>query len=327
MECRGVEGSMTSRYILKRLGQGILIIFFLSIMSFLIINAAPGDPAVAIYGGKADRLTNSERSRIVKNYGLDRPVMERYIKWSGQMIKGDMGISYIEGRSVSEILKEKIPNTMVLFINSILLISLISMILGLKAGFNEGSIWDKLLSTLSIIFYSIPPFWLALIFILVFSVYTGWLPSSGNMSIDGEGSVLDVLKHAILPIAVIVITHVGAYSRFIQEKVKEEDKSYYVMVARANGVLEKKIRKGITKNAVVPFMNYLGITIPTFFSGSVMIETVFSWPGLGMLTVKAANSRDYPLLMGAIFITGVLVVLCMIVTDIIEIIVNPHLRK
>lgn len=248
----------------KEIRTGYIDYIFLSIISFLIINAAPGDPAVAIYGGKADRLTNSERARIVKNYGLDRPVMDRYIKWSGQMIKGDMGISYIEGRSVSEILKEKIPNTMVLFINSILLISLISMILGLKAGFNEGSIWDKLLSTLSIVFYSIPPFWLALIFILVFSVYTGWLPSSGNMSIGGEGSVLDVLKHAILPIAVIVITHIGAYSRFIQEKVKEEDKSYYAMVARANGVLEKKIRKGITKNAVVPFINYLGITIPTF---------------------------------------------------------------
>ncbi len=264
MECRGVEDSMTLTYILKRLGQGLLIIFFLSIISFFIINAAPGDPAVAIYGGKADRLTNLERDRIVKNYGLDKPVIKRYIKWFAQMIKGDMGISYIEGRPVSQILKEKIPNTAVLFINSILLISLISMILGLKAGFNEGAVWDKLLSALSIIFYSIPPFWLALIFILVFSVYTGWLPSSGNMSIDGEVSILDMLKHAILPITVIVITHVGAYSRFIQEKVKEEKKSYYVMVARANGVLENKIRKGITKNALVPFINYLGITIPTF---------------------------------------------------------------
>ncbi|WP_251860185.1 ABC transporter permease [Clostridium sp. Marseille-Q2269] len=318
---------MTLRYIFKRLGQGILIIFFLSIISFLIINAAPGDPAVAIYGGKADRLNNVERSRIIKNYGLDRPLIERYIKWTGEMIKGDMGISYIEGRPVSEILKEKVPNTMVLFINSIFLISLISIILGLKAGFNEGSIWDKLLSVLSIVFYSIPPFWLALIFILVFSVYGGLLPSSGNMSVDGDGSFLDVAKHAILPISVIVITHVGAYSRFIQEKVKEENRSYYAMVARANGSLENNIRRGITKNALIPFINYLGITIPTFFSGSVMIETVFSWPGLGMLTVKAANSRDYPLLMGAIFITGVLVVLCMIVTDIIEIILNPHLRK
>lgn len=318
---------MTLRYFIKRLFQGILVIFFISIISFFIINAAPGDPAAAIYGGRADRLTQSERIRIVQNYGLDKPIIERYIKWSGQMISGDMGISYIEGRQVGKILKERIPNTMVIFISSIFLITIFSILLGLKAGFNEGSLWDKPLSGLSVIFYAIPPFWLALIFILIFSVQTGWLPSSGNMSIDGEGGIFDVFIHAIQPVLVVVTTHVGAYARFIQEKVKEENKSYYVMVARANGVAESKIRKGIIKNAIVPFVNYLGITIPTFFSGSVMIETVFSWPGIGMLTAKSAIARDYPLLMGAIFITGVLVVLCMIITDIIEITINPQLRK
>lgn len=318
---------MISRFIFKRTVQGLLVVFLLSIISFAIINAAPGDPATALYGPMADRLTTEERARINKNYGADRPVTERYIKWMGGMLKGDLGISYFEGRKVTEILRERIPNTLILFINSIILILIFSLILGLKAGFNENSIWDKFVSGISVVFYSIPAFWLALIFIIIFSVYLGWLPSSGNKSISEDVGIFENLKYVIMPVAVMVISHVGAYARFVQEKVKEESNSHYVTAARANGMDEKKLMKGIIKNALVPFINYLGITIPGFFGGSVIIETVFAWPGLGMLSVKAANSKDYPLLMGTIFITGVMVVISIIITDILELVVNPSLRK
>ncbi|MTK13952.1 MAG: ABC transporter permease [Clostridiaceae bacterium] len=318
---------MISRFIVKRIFQGLFVIFFLSILSFAIINAAPGDPATALYGPLADRLTTEERARINRNYGVDRPVTERYIKWAVSTVKGDLGVSYVEGRKVTTILSEKIPNTLILFLNSIVLILIFSLILGLKAGFNEDSLWDKFVSGLSVVFYSIPSFWLALLFIIIFSVQLGLLPSSGTKSIGGGGDILDVAKHLIMPVAVMVIAHVGAYARFIQEKVKEESNSNYVTAARANGMEEKKLMKGIVKNAIVPFINYLGITIPGFFGGSVMIETVFSWPGLGMLSVKAANCKDYPLLMGTIFITGVMVVISIMITDILELVVNPSLRK
>ncbi|KZL92043.1 ABC transporter permease [Clostridium magnum] len=318
---------MISRFIAKRIFQGIVVIFSLSILSFAIINAAPGDPATALYGPLADRLTTEERARINRNYGVDRPVTERYIKWTNNMIKGDLEVSYLEGRKITDILKERIPNTLMLFLNSITLILIFSLILGLKAGFNEGSLWDKFISGISVIFYSIPSFWLALLFIIIFSVQFGFLPSSGNKSISGEGGIVDTARHLIMPVSVMVIAHVGAYARFIQEKVKEESNSHYVTAARSNGMEEKKLMKGIIKNALVPFINYLGITIPGFFGGSVMIETVFSWPGLGMISVKAANSKDYPLLMGTIFITGVMVVLSIIITDILELSINPSLRK
>ncbi len=318
---------MISRFVVKRVFQGMFVIFFLSILSFAIINAAPGDPATALYGPLADRLTTEERARINRNYGVDRPVGERYIKWTSSMLRGDLGVSYLEGRKVSTVLKERIPNTLTLFISSITLILILSLILGLKAGFNEGSLWDKFISGISVVFYSIPSFWLALLFIIIFSVQLGLLPSAGNKSASGGGGFMDVAKHLIMPVSVMVISHVGAYARFIQEKVKEENNSHYVVAARANGMKEKKLMKGIVKNAVVPFINYLGITIPGFFGGSVIIETVFSWPGLGMLSVKAANSKDYPLLMGTIFITGVMVVLSIMITDILELVVNPSLRK
>lgn len=318
---------MISRFVVKRVFQGILVILFLSILSFAIINAAPGDPATALYGPMADRLTTEERNRINKNYGVDKPVTERYIKWSTNMLKGDLGISYLEGRKVSDILKERVPNTLILFISSIILITIFSLLLGLKAGFNEGSLWDKFVSAMSVIFYSIPTFWLGLIFILVFSVHMGIFPSSGIKSIEGTGGALDILKHLFMPVVVTVIAHVSAYARFVQEKVKEEINSEYVTAAIANGMDKKKLMRGITKNALVPFINYLGITIPSFFGGSVMIETVFSWPGLGMLSVKAANSNDYPLLMGTIFITGILVIVSIMIIDILELIINPSLRR
>lgn len=318
---------MISRFIVKRIFQGVLVIFFLSILSFAIINAAPGDPATALYGPLADRLTTEERTRINKNYGVDRPVTERYVKWAKSTLKGDLGISYLEGRKVTDILKERIPNTLMLFSNSIILILILSLTLGLKAGFNEGSFWDKFVSSLSVIFYSIPSFWLALLFIIFFSVQLGIFPSSGIRSVDGDGNIADIAKHLVMPVSVMVIAHVGAYARFVQEKVKEESNSHYVTACRANGMGERKIMKGIVKNALVPFINYLGITIPGFFGGSVMIETVFSWPGLGMISVKAANSSDYPLLMGTIFITGVMVVISIIITDILELSINPSLRK
>lgn len=318
---------MISRFIVKRIFQGLLVVFLLSILSFAIINAAPGDPATALYGSLADKLTTAERARINKNYGLDRPVTERYVKWLLNMFQGDLGNSYMEGREVTEILSERIPNTLILVISSIVLILILSLILGLKAGFNEGSGWDKLVSSLSVIFYAIPAFWIGILFIMFFSIKLGILPSSGIRSIDGSQGAGDLIKHLIMPSIILVLTHVGAYARFIQEQVKEQAHSQFVMVARANGMEEKKIMKGIIKNALVPFINYLGITIPGFFGGSVMIETVFSWPGLGMLSVKAANSKDYPLLMGTIFITGILVVISIMITDILELVVNPALRK
>ncbi|OBR96994.1 oligopeptide transport system permease protein OppB [Clostridium ragsdalei P11] len=318
---------MISRFVVRRIIQGFLVIFCLSIISFAIINVAPGDPAEALYGDLADRLTTEERNRINENYGADKPVTERYIKWVKGVAKGNLGVSYLEGREVTAILKEKIPNTLKLVSWTISLILVCSLLLGLKAGFNENSFWDKFVSGMSVFFYSIPSFWLALVFIIFFSVCLGWLPSAGNKNISGSGGLFSNLKYYIMPVSVLVIAHAGAYARFIQEKVKEEVNSHYVIAAKANGMDDRKIMKGIVKNALVPFMNYLGITIPSFFGGSVVIETVFSWPGLGMLNVKAANSKDYPLLMGAIFMTGILVVISIMITDILQLVVNPSLRK
>ena len=158
--------------------------------------------------------------------------------------------------------------------------------------------WDKGLSTVSIATSSIPAFWLGILFISFFAVKLGVLPSSGTGDIGGEGGFWDKLRYLIMPATVIILTHVGIYARFLQESIKVESRNYYVTVARANGVAEREIRKGILRNASIPYLNYIGMTIPSFFGGSIIVESLFSWAGLGQLTVKAVVTKDFPLLDG-----------------------------
>jgi peptide/nickel transport system permease protein len=190
-----------------------------------------------------------------------------------------------------------------------------------------GSLLDRGLSVFSIASSSIPAFWLGILFIYVFSVTLGILPSSGTRSLGGDGGFGDKMKHLIMPAAVIVLTHVGLYARFLQESVKSEVGSYYVMTARANGVEEREIRQGVLRNAFIPFLNYLGVTIPSFFGGSVIVEALFSWAGLGQLLVKSVMVKDYPLLMGSIMLTGLIVVISLFVIDVLMYMLDPKLRK
>jgi peptide/nickel transport system permease protein len=317
---------VSSLYIIKRLFQGLFVLFLVSMISFTIINTAPGDPALALFGNDAQKLTNVERERINHTFGVDQPAAIRYLKWAGQMMKGDMGVSYREGRKVFDILVERLPNTLLLFSCSIVLITLFSILLGIKGGHQEESLWGKAISIASIVFSSIPVFWFGILCMMFFSVYLHLLPSSGTESLQG-GGWLDKLLHLILPVLVMTVVHVGIYGRFIQEQMKEESRKYYVQLARANGMKETYLVKGMLKNALLPYIQYLGMTIPSFFGGSIVIESLFSWAGLGQLSVKAAMTRDYPLLMGCTMMTGTVVIICILLTDLLSFVLNPMLRR
>lgn len=316
---------MTS-YIVKRILQGGAVLFFISIISFFIMNAAPGSPATAFYGTQAQKLTDEELERINETLGLEQSVIDRYGSWISNMANGDFGNSYRDGRPVIEILQDRIPNTLLLISISIVLIILLSVLIGVKAGTKESTFWGRGLSIFSIFTASIPTFWFAILCIFLFSVTFGILPSSGVSSVGG-GGFLDRASHFVLPCFVIVFTHVGIYARFLQEKIKEEQQSYYVQVARANGVKESIITLGVLKNSFGPYINYLGMTIPAFFGGSYIVEMIFAWYGLGELTIKATVTRDYPLLMGTVLVSGTIVVVIMLIIDLISLWFNPRLRR
>ena len=291
------------------------------------MHLAPGDPATAFYGGNAQTLSTAEKERISRVFSLDQPVIQQYGAWLLETVKGNLGISYKEGRPVSVILMERLPNTLLLFGVTMFFIVIGSIWLGTAAGMKEGSVWDKGLSTVSIATSSIPAFWLGILFISFFAVKLGILPSSGTGDIGGDGGMWDKLRYLTMPAAVLILTHVGIYARFLQENIKVESRNYYVMVARANGVAEREIRKGVLRNASIPYINYIGMTIPSFFGGSIIVESLFSWAGLGQLTVKAVVTKDFPLLMGSILLTGIIVVLTLFIIDLITYVLDPKLRK
>lgn len=315
------------KFIVKRIWQGTIVLFFISVLAFAIMNAAPGDQASAIYGEKVQMLTSEERERINALFGEDQPVFSRYIHWFNETIHGNLGVSYREGRTVGEIVMERLPNTLLLVGLSLTGIIVFSILLGMKGGEKTSSFWDRGLSIFNITTASIPTFWLGILFIYIFSVQLGLLPSSGTEDITGSGGWLDRLKHVLLPSIVIILSHIGIFAKFLQEKWKEESRKYYVLTARANGVDERWITLGILKNALVPYVHYIGVTIPGFFGGSIVIETLFAWNGLGELSVKAAMTRDYPLLMGTVLILGVIVLISIFITDVITLLLNPKWRR
>lgn len=318
---------MTVKWVGKRMMLGILVLFILSFLSFFIMHAGPGSSAAAYYGGNAQMLSAAEKERISRVFALDRPLLVQYGAWLKETVQGNLGMSAKEGRPVAEILGERLPNTLLLVCVSLFFIVLGSIWLGMSAGMRPNSLLDRGLSSFSIASSSIPAFWLGILFIYLFSVQLGILPSSGMQSIGEDGGFVDKAKHLIMPAAVVILTHVGLYARFLQDSVKKEIRSYYVMTARANGVDEREIRKGILRNAFIPYLNYLGMTIPSFFGGSVIVESLFSWAGLGQLMAKSVMTKDYPLLMGGIMLTGVIVVISLFIIDVLMILLDPKLRK
>ncbi len=318
---------MIAKWIGKRVIMGTIVLIIVSFLSFFIMHAAPGDPAAAYYGGNSQTLTTAEKERIEQAFGLDKSVMSQYVTWLSEAVTGNLGYSAKEGRAVLSILLEKLPNTLQLVGITLLILAISSTWLGILAGIKEGSLLDRGLSIFSIASSAIPSFWLGILVMMVFSVQLGWFPSSGMSDVRGEGGFADRMHHIILPVSVLVLSHVGIFARFLQDCVKSESKNYYVQVARANGVAEWQIRKNILRNSFIPYVNYVGITIPSFFGGSIVVESLFGWSGLGQLLVKSVMVKDFPLLMGGVLIIGVVVVVSLFIIDFLMIVINPKLRR
>lgn len=312
-------------YLLKRILQSITVIFLVSVLSFGLIHSAPGDPVNAIYGPKIQEMRPEDRERIRENLGLNRPVPVQYMRWIKGVMAGDLGHSYISGRPVSSTILERLPATVLLAGASSVLIVALSVILGVISGLKRNSTFDHSVTVVSLFLISTPGFWLALMLILTFCVGLKWLPSSGMTGIGTDFSATDLLRHLILPSVVLSFSHIGYYIRFVRAGVWEHSGMDYVWALRARGIKEKTIiYRHILKNSLLPFVNYLGVTIPVMLGGSVVIEFIFAWPGIGQLSVEAAAARDYGVLMGTVLLAGTMVVIGNFITDIICMMLDPR---
>ncbi|MGR3801974.1 ABC transporter permease [Marinibacterium profundimaris] len=314
------------QYFLFRLLQMIPIALFIVVINFALIHIAPGDVSILLAGEGADP---AYMQSVREAYGLDRPLYQQLGAYLGQVLQGDLGLSFRTREPVIDIIAERIPATLLLAGTSLVLASVAGVVIGALVARRPGSAMDTAVTTLSISLFSIPVFWLGLMLILLFAVTLRWLPSSGMMSIagprEGIGHVLDIARHMVLPVVALSAVWLGQYVRLSRASVSETLAEPYVTTARAIGYPERRVMSRFAlRNAMLPIVTVLGLELGMLLSGAVLTETVFSWPGLGRLIYEAILSRDTPVIMGAFLIMSFTVMLAALLTDLLYAALDPR---
>ena len=310
-------------YIARRLVQGAVVLFVVSLLTFFLINLAPGGPSSLI----DFTTTTAELEARLKRFGLDRPVHERYVTWLTGAVRGDLGTSINQGLPVSRLLAQRIQPTLVLGLSSLALATVLGVALGLIAAMQRDRWPDHVVSTISTLGMSVPNFWLGIVVIIVFAVNLGWLPASGSASIGRGFDRGDRVRHLVLPASVLAFSLMPNIVRVTRAAVLETLASDFVRTARAKGLREVSVMiKHTMRNALVPVVAMLGLIATVLFSGSVVIESVFGWAGIGRLAIEAANGRDYPVILGVTLLAGAIVVLVNLIVDLLYAVIDPRIR-
>lgn len=323
------------RYLLRRLLGSIPLLLGIVTLLFVALSLAPGDPtAYYVTPGVPPEV----QAQLRQNLGLDQPLPVRYIKWLGAFARGDFGYSFAQGRPVAEVLRDALPNTLVLAGCSLVLIFLGGVTVGALQAVRQHRWTDRVLSTVSLFFYSMPAFWLALMLVLLFSLKAyqwGWplaLPATGVTSVDYEylsvgGKILDRLKHLVLPVATVTLVSAAGIARYTRGQMLEVIRQDYVRTARAKGLGEGTvIVRHVLRNSLIPVVTLLGLSLPVLFSGTVFTETILAWPGMGRTIVDAIFQRDYPVVLAASFFFAAMVVLGNLIADLLYAVVDPRIR-
>jgi peptide/nickel transport system permease protein len=323
-------------YLLKRLLGAIPLVLGIATIVFFVIHLSPGDP-VSIYASPGVSPEVLERMRT--NMGLDRPVHERYVHWMGAMLRGDFGVSFTHNQPVRDVIVRMLPNTLVLSATALALGFLVGIVVGVVQAIRQNSTLDGGLSVATLFVYSMPSFWLALMLILVFSLYARtvwgwpvWFPASGMVSVDHAemGSweqLLDRGRHLVLPASSLALILAAGVARYTRGSMLEVIRQDYIRTARAKGLPERSvILKHALRNALIPVVTLLGLYLPVLLSGTVVIETVFAWPGMGKLMVDSVFQRDYPVVMAGAFIFALMVVVGNLMADLLYAVVDPRVR-
>ena len=315
-------------YAFRRTLLIIPMLLGISLISFSIIHLAPGSPAATLLGPKA--LDPAALERVNSNLGLDKPIYLQYLNWISSIAQGDFGVSIgiMPGKSVADLIKSRILPTLELSISALLLALLVAIPIGVISATRQYSTFDHLATIGAFSGISLPNFWLALMLILVFSVELGWLPSSGLIDPRiNNPTILDYLRHLLIPAFVLGTASMGGLVRFIRASILEVLRQDYILTARAKGLSERRVLyKHALRNALLPLVTIIGMSIPGLLSGAVLVETVTGWPGMGRLAVNAVFARDYPIIMALVMIFSLLVILGNLIADIVYSYVDPRIR-
>lgn len=324
------------RYLARRLLGAIPLVLGIATIVFFLVNLAPGDPTMYVL---SPGMTPEVVEQMRANYGLDQPVHIRYVKWMGAALTGDFGTSHMHNRPVLDVLLTFLPNTLLLSACALGLAFLVGIVVGTMQAVRQYSLMDQGMSVVMLFFYSMPSFWLALMLILMFSLFARnvwdwpiWFPASGMTSVDYEfltlgGKLRDRIMHLVLPTVSLALVLAAGIARYMRGSMLEVIRQDFVRTARAKGLPERSvIFKHALRNALIPIITLLGLYIPVLFSGTVFIEYVFAWPGMGKTLVDAITGRDYPLVMAGTFFFAIMVVMGNLIADVLYAAVDPRIR-
>ncbi len=308
-------------YLIRRVLQALVVVVGVTIIVFILLHLLPGGPARAVLGQRATRVAIAAFN---KEYGLDKPLPVQYVTWVGQLLRGNLGFSYKLNQSVDSLLSENLPRTAVLVGISTLLAIVIGVALGIWQAVRRNRVDDYVLTGASFLFYAMPTFFLGLILIIVFSATLQWLPPTGP---DGTVPLWDQATNLILPVLTLTLVYVAFFSRYMRSAMLENLVQDYVRTARSKGVGSRRLLfRHVLRNALIPILTLLGLSLPGIISGALVTEALFNYPGMGLLFWNAAQQQDYPILLGVTLITGVATVLGSLCADVLYAVADPRIR-
>ncbi|RST58974.1 ABC transporter permease [Siminovitchia terrae] len=312
-------------YIIRRILTAIPLMLGITILSFAIIKAAPGGPTSLLM----DPNTKPEdRVKFEEKYGLNDPIYIQYGKWLGNMVKGDFGTSLIRrGVPVSEMILNRLPNTLLLMVASTILAFLIAVPLGIFSAMRPYTKLDYTVTVTSVLGVATPNFWLGIMLIILFGVQLGWFPTGGVATLNAPFSIWDRLHHLIMPAFVLAVADMAALTRYTRSSMMEVLQQDYIRTAKSKGFKERTVvlKHGL-RNGLIPIITMFGLMLPNFIAGAAITETVFSWPGIGRLFIESAFTRDYPVIMAVTVLTAVFVVIGNLLADILYAIFDPRIE-
>jgi peptide/nickel transport system permease protein len=320
-------------YALRRVVLAIPLLIGITFISFLVIHLAPGEPVELQTGDLSVQGDAKQKQALRELYGLDQPLPVQYFRWLSRIVRLDFGRSFApDGRPVLAKIAERLPVTLLLNIVEMLIILAIAVPIGVLSATRQYSTFDKVTTIFVFVGFATPDFWLALLLMILFGVQLGWLPISGLRSLNWEylsfwSQQTDFLAHLLLPVLVATFGGLAGFSRYMRQSMLEVVRQDYIQSARAKGLAERVvIGKHALRNAMLPIVTILGLSLPGLIGGSVIVESVFAIPGMGQLMVQAVFERDYPVIMGNLVIVASLTLIANLIADLAYGMVDPRIR-
>ena len=318
---------MSGRYLLRRLAQVVPAAAAILIIAFVVIHVAPGDPVLALAGQHGDA---AYYALIRAKFGLDRPLPEQLLVYASNVVRGDLGVSYVHGRPVASVVLERLPPTLLLMTTALLASTIVGIALGVTAARRADRPTDLIVRIAALVGYATPSFWLAQIAALTLALGTGWFPVQGITDArhvwTGWRYAADVIHHLALPALVLAINELALTTRLVRTGVLQSLATDYIRTARAKGLPERAVVRHAFRNALLPVVTVIGGRVGMLFTGAVLVEAVFAWPGLGQLLLSSIQTRDVPVLLGVFLLVSLAVIVTNVVTDLAYVWLDPRIR-